>query len=130
MNINLLMAGVSSSGKTTFLAALYELVRAEVPGALRLQKEPEDREYFFEISQSWLRFEELGHSNIGAPRNTNMPLVAPDGVEFELRIPDIAGESFGGAWEGKEWPTDVVKLAQESDGLLLFAHGGHLEPPI
>lgn len=130
MRLDLLMAGVSSSGKTTFLAALYEFVRASVPGAVRLREEPEDREYFFEISQAWLRFEELGHSNIAAPRNTVMPLVTPDGHEFDLRIPDIVGESFGDAWEGKDWPADVVQLGQESDGLLLFAHGERVEPPI
>jgi hypothetical protein len=130
MRLDLLMAGVSSSGKTTFLAALYEFVRAAVPGAVRLREEPEDKEYFFEISQAWLRFQELGHSNIGAPRNTLLPLVTPDGQEFDLRIPDIVGESFAGAWEGKDWPADVVQIAQESDGLLLFAHGAHVEPPI
>lgn len=130
MRLDLLMAGVSSSGKTTFLAALYEFVRAAVPGAVRLREEPEDREYFFEISQAWLRFQELGHSNIAAPRNTVMPLVTPEGREFDLRIPDIVGESFGDAWEGKDWPADVIQIGQESDGLLLFAHGDRVEPPI
>lgn len=130
MKLNLLMAGVSSSGKTTFLAALYEFARASVPGALKLREEPEDREYFFEISQAWLKFEELGHSNISAPRNTMMPLVTPNGLEFDLCIPDVVGESFGSAWEGRDWPAEVIQIAEEGDGLLLFANGGRIEPPI
>ena len=132
MNLSLLMTGISSSGKTTFLAALWELVNSREPleGALRLRGEPADRKYFFEIGQTWLDFKELGHSNIDAPRHTEMPLVDSNDTGFDLRIPDIVGESFAQAWEGKDWPEEVAKIAHASNGLLIFVHGGKVVPPL
>lgn len=132
MNLSLLMTGLSSTGKTTFLAALWELLNspASPPGAIRLAREPEDRRYFFEIGRTWLQFEELGHSNVEGPRHTEMPLLTPSGAEVSLRIPDIVGESFASAWEGREWPSDVAEIARASNGLLIFVHGGRLKPPV
>jgi len=132
MNLSLLMGGVSSSGKTTFLAALWQLLKSGTapPGALELREDPADRQYFFDIGQEWLNFKELGHSNIAAPRHTEMALRDSAGTEFELRIPDIVGESFAEAWEGKDWPQDVADIARASNGLLLFAHGASVTPPI
>lgn len=132
MNLSLLMTGVSNSGKTTFLAALWEQLKSDtaIPGAPRLREDPADRQYFFEIGQTWLKFEELGHSNIDAPRHTEMPLLDPNGAEFDLRIPDVVGESFASAWEGKDWPEEVAEIARASNGLLIFAHGGKVVPPI
>jgi Double-GTPase 1 len=132
MNLNVLMSGVAESGKTTFLAALWELMNSgeATTAALQLREDPADRQYFFEIGQEWLNFKELGHSNIAAPTHTEMALRDRAGREFELRIPDIVGERFAEAWEGKDWPAQVTEIARASDALLLFLHGGHVTPPI
>jgi hypothetical protein len=126
------MTGISSSGKTTFLAALWETLNSPTApaGTLQLREQPADRQYFFEIGQTWLKFKELGHSNIDAPRHTEMPLLDPAGAPFDLRIPDVVGESFASAWEGKDWPDEVAKIARASNGLLMFVHGGKVVPPI
>jgi len=132
VNLRLLMVGLPESGKTTFLAALYEFVRTEppLPGALTQREQPPDREYFFEINQTWLKLQLLDHSNVNAPRNTRLPLVDPEGGEFDLDIPDVVGESFLSGWEGEGWPAQITEIARGVDGLLLFAHGTDLEPPV
>jgi Double-GTPase 1 len=132
MNLDLLMAGTSESGKTTFLAALYEVMgsRQNVSGLLRLREKPADYQYFFDITQRWLEFKELDHSNINGPRHTEMPLLSPADQPFDLRIPDVVGESFEAAWKGTEWPEELAEIADSSNGLLLFAHGGKVVPPL
>lgn len=132
MNLDLLMAGTSESGKTTFLAALYEVMDARQghEGMLRLRDRPADYQYFFDINQQWLEFEELDHSNINAPRHTELPLLSADGETFDLRIPDVVGESFEAAWKGEEWPEDLSEIATRSNGLLLFVHGARVVPPL
>lgn len=130
MNLGLMMAGFQASGKTTFLAALYEWVQAGVEGGLQLRHEPEDREYFFDISQQWLQLEELARTDIASPRNTELPLVDASGVAFDLQIPDVVGEHFGQAWERSDWPEEVSQIAMSADGLLLFVRGFDLEPPL
>jgi hypothetical protein len=132
VNLRLLMVGLPESGKTTFLAALYELVGAQppLPEALSLRTQPQDREYFFEINQTWLKLEQLGHSNVNAPRHAQMPLVDPQGAELDLDIPDVVGESFLSGWEGNGWPAQLADIARGVEGLLLFAHGTALQPPV
>lgn len=130
MNLGLMMAGFQASGKTTFLAALYEWVQAEVEAGLRLRHEPADREYFFDISQQWLQLEELARTDVAAPRNTELPLVDATGFEFDLQIPDVVGEHFGQAWERSDWPEEVSQIAMSADGLLLFMRGFDLKPPL
>ena len=131
MNSRLLMVGLPEAGKTTFLAALYELVSDEHPpeGALRLAERPTERDYFFEIGQAWLKAQEVGHSNVNAPKHTQLPLIGAHG-RFELRIPDVVGENFMTAWEGKAWPVEVQQIAADADGVLLFAHGTNVRPPV
>jgi Double-GTPase 1 len=125
------MTGLPESGKTTFLAALYELVSADPPleGALRLARKPADYEYFFEITQRWLKAEPLLHTNVAAPRHAAIPLVGLRG-EFELEIPDVFGEAFREAWEHGTWPDELKRIATGIDGLLLFVHARTVRPPI
>jgi hypothetical protein len=130
VNLGLMMAGFQASGKTTFLAALYEWAQAGVDGGLRLRHEPEDREYFFDISQQWLQLEELARTDIAAPRNTELPLLDASGFAFDLQIPDVVGEHFGQAWERDDWPEEVSQITLSADGLLLFIRGFDLKPPL
>jgi double-GTPase-like protein len=131
MNFNALMVGLPQSGKTTFLAALYEFVRNSENGVgMRLEEEPAERDYFFEISQSWLKLEPLGHSNVGVPRNASLPLINADNESVTLRIPDIAGEHFMEGWEGESLPEQVVEIAPRAEGILLFVHGTLLKGPV
>jgi hypothetical protein len=132
MNLDLLMAGTSESGKTTFLADLYEVVgaRQDHQGLLRLRERPADYQYFFDISQQWLKFKELDHSNINAPRHTELPLISGNEEALNLRIPDVVGESFEAAWKGEQWPETLSEIATQSNGLLLFVHGARVVPPL
>jgi hypothetical protein len=131
VNLRVLMAGLPESGKTTFLAALYELVsdKGAPADSLRLAQEPEDYEYFYEITQTWVKAEPLGHSNVTAPVHAIIPLLGPDG-EFVLEIPDIYGEAFEEGWEGTSWPTAVLDAARNVDGMLLFIHAARVSPPV
>lgn len=130
--MRILMVGLSDSGKTTFLAALYELVRAEPPveGALHQYKEPAERDYFHEIAQTWLKLKRLGHSNADEPRHGALHLEAPGGKRFDLEIPDISGEDFNHAWEGDPWPGPVVEIAARANAVLIFVRRDEIEPPL
>jgi hypothetical protein len=130
--MNILMVGLSNSGKTTFLAALYELVRSDppLPGALRQEREPDEREYFHEIGQMWLRLERLTHTNTDRPRHAELHLQTEAGEQFELTSPDISGEDFNHAWEGDPWPEEVVEIAAAADGILIFVRRDDLVRPL
>jgi GTPase SAR1 family protein len=129
---NILMLGLSGSGKTTFLAAFFELVTQENPNddALSVRDEAFDREYFFDISQKWLGFETLLKSQTGTQQDLFLPLTAPDGTAIDLSIPDVSGETFDHIWDDGEWPVSTEELARGADGILLFARADAFRPPL
>jgi hypothetical protein len=131
-DLRILMVGLSGSGKTTYLAALYELARAEppLPGALRLAQEPPERDYFHRIAQNWLKLQRMLHTQPGDPREAAMELITPEGQSFQLEIPDISGEDFNHAWEGDPWPGPVKDVAARADAVLIFARRDHVIKPL
>ncbi len=131
-DLRILMVGLSGSGKTTYLAALYELTRAEtpLPGALRLVQEPAERDYFHRIAQNWLKLERMLHTQSGDPRDAAMELITPEGESFLLEIPDISGEDFNHAWEGEPWPGPVEAVAARADAVLIFVRRDHVIRPL
>lgn len=131
-DLRILMVGLSGSGKTTYLAALYELTRATPPlsGALRLAQEPAEREYFHRIAQNWLKLERMLHTQPGDPRDATLDLITPEGQSLQLEIPDISGEDFNHAWEGDPWPGPVEDVAAKADAVLIFARRDHVIKPL
>ena len=62
-----LLIGLPETGKTTFLAALWQVVESdEVPGALRLEKLHGDREHLNKIRADWLCCSPMGRTIIAA----------------------------------------------------------------
>lgn len=60
-----LMIGLPQTGKTTFLAALWHVVKNlhEVPGALSLKKLQGDQEHLNRICDNWLEFKQVARTN-------------------------------------------------------------------
>lgn len=128
---SIVVVGLPESGKTTYLAALYETVRARDAATpeLKLRQEPVEREYLFEISQTWLRLEQATHSNVSGPQDVLLPLVAFDGVSLDLRVPDVAGEQFNAVWEGESLPEAIEGIGDGGDGILLFVSARDVVAP-
>jgi hypothetical protein len=119
--LRVLMAGLPDSGKTTYLAALYHLLRThgDVPLALSLREEPSAYDYFREIERTWLDLERMERSRHSEPRDAQLQLRDGD-VDVDVRIPDVSGESFNEMWEQGQWADSVQALTHEATGLLLF----------
>lgn len=119
--LRILMAGLPDSGKTTYLAALYHLLRTHTDAtlALNLRQEPEAYDYFREIERTWLDLERMERSRHSEPRDAQLHL--RDGeLDVDVRIPDISGESFNEMWEQGQWATSIQALTHGATGLLLF----------
>ena len=56
----IVLCGLPSSGKSTFLAALGHLLTTdELPTALSLKELPGSREYLIYLARKWVKFEEI-----------------------------------------------------------------------
>lgn len=125
-----LVIGLPESGKTTFLAALWEAVfHDETPGGIDLVEVPASAEYLKLIHDQWLSFEpanrtaEMGEvKDIHAIHEISLHLRMPTGEAFELTVPDVAGEAFNEVWEERVWSAELHDVVREATGAILFLH--------
>jgi hypothetical protein len=118
------MLGLPMSGKTTFLAALWhQLESSEISTAFVAERLQPDREYLNSIRDSWLAFEEIRRTSLLGERSALLHLqhVATK-AQFDLSIPDVAGERFAQQWLDRRLPQEYVTQLQQCFGILLFVH--------
>lgn len=88
--------GLPTSGKTTFLAALWHLLNAgEVDTALLLDQLIGNHEHLNAIAEAWRRCEEVPRTSMAAEANVAIHIREPlrEGRAV-LHFPDLSGESF------------------------------------
>jgi hypothetical protein len=118
------MIGLPGSGKTTFLAALWhQLESGEIPTVFTAETLQEDREYLNKIREAWLGFEEIPRTPVGIERSALLHLRhVSTGSEYDLSIPNVAGETFATQWLGRQTPQNYIERLRASFGLILFVH--------
>lgn len=129
----ILMVGLPSAGKSTFLAALWHVVTSgEVPEALQQGRLSESREYIESLRRRWQRCDPIQRT-FGSTRETVEMQVknADTGRTADLHFPDLAGEIFAEHWRDRRWMPDYAKQASGAASLLLFVHaGGKYKPDL
>ena len=124
MSTQILPVGLTSSGKSTFTAALWYVVeRGGVGGALLLRHLNGDTEYLNRIRDQWLRFQRQERTS-GPTVLTRMALSDPDGAAIDLVLPDLPGEVYDSLWETRGWTEAFDNLVRGTGGLLLFVNAG------
>lgn len=115
-----LIAGMPSTGKTTYIGALSYLLSNPVDGqVLTFAEFPEDFSYLNRLQQPWLSIKEVDRTQIGGATNIELNLKSNiDGSVISVSLPDIAGENFQAIVQKqsqliKDWDS-------EPDSLMLF----------
>lgn len=125
----ILMLGLPESGKSTYLGALYYLLRKGRDKRLVLSVEPEEREYLQELENRWLRYQPFQRSQHPGARRIELELQGSEAGELALSMPDVTGEGYDHLWEDGLWSDQVRELASAADGVLLFMHPDKLKAP-
>lgn len=126
---DILMLGLPESGKSTYLGALYYLLRKRADERLKLASDPEERDYLQELENHWLRFLAFERSTHPGVREIELDLRGPETGEIALSIPDVSGESYNHLWEDGIWSASVRELAASADGIMLFLRPAKLKVP-
>lgn len=129
-----LLIGLPSSGKTTFLAALWHSVTTpSVHESLKINALAEDTEYLNQIRDTWLRVVELNHTAVGTMAFTQMNLTYVGSEQaLDLTAPDLAGETLEEYLTERTWPQEFDDYIKQTDSILLFVSSDehHPETPI
>jgi len=127
---DVVVLGLPSSGKTTYLAALWHVMTAdEVDVGLKLvHLRGEGMEHLHLLVDRWLRAKAQERTTEVKSRTVTMTLRKKTGEEFELHFPDMAGESFQRMWEARECDPSVAAQLR-SRGVVLFIHANKYKAP-
>ncbi|WP_133645220.1 TRAFAC clade GTPase domain-containing protein [Paraburkholderia flava] len=98
------IVGLPASGKTTFLAALWELVNERrVPKVLRFHSIGDnDQSYLRKIVKVWRSAKEQARTRLTGLSAVKMNLQDEDGRVVHVAMPDAPGEEFLAMWEERE----------------------------
>ena len=126
-----LLIGLPSTGKTTFLAALWHVISSEeVDGSLHCEEYSDDIEYLERIRESWAECQQVSHTRTGSVKYAYFDLRDPaTDRRTQLALPDVAGEIFEQQWGNRQWSNKFAEAADGASGILLFIHPEELGEP-
>lgn len=124
------MLGLPKAGKTTFLAALWHVLKTgEITGSLLMERREGDQEYLNLIADQWSKFEELDRTPLSGHMSVAIVLRDPArNAIVRMSIPDMSGEIYASQWEKRCCDAEYADLVAGAGGCLAFIHSGTLTP--
>lgn len=116
------MLGLPSSGKTTFLAALWHVLNAkEIECNFSLDKIEGDVRYLDAITEAWRTFQKVPRTSMQMEEKISLRVKNNLTKELvTLEFPDLSGETFERLLLTRLIETKKFDTLSSSDGLLLF----------
>lgn len=130
----LMLMGLPESGKSTFIAALWEVVRSnDVTESLQIGTLHGDYSYINKLHKLWSEGKPLTRTKVGQEGIVSIPLKdrsrnASERDEIEIVLPDLSGESFDTQWEKRVMSKAYYNHLEEATGLLVFVHSQKFNP--
>lgn len=127
---SIVVLGLPSSGKTTFLAALWHLVFSrEITPTLRFGSlKSGTQKHLNAIAARWRNAQMQERTQIAGNQFVSMNLLTKDNQPVTVTFPDIAGESYRRMWEERECETVVAETLKQGS-VLLFVHADEINAP-
>lgn len=118
--MRLLVSGLPAAGKTTFLAALWQVFETDgFPSVLEFDSYVGDQRYIIEINRAWASCEKLERTRLETPGIVRVKLRSTDAL-IELEVPDLSGEVFREHWVERHWKPDFDQQVKAADGIVLM----------
>lgn len=129
-HVSISIIGLPESGKTTFLAALWELVNERrVEKALSFDSiGGNDHSYLRKIVTVWRKATEQARTRLTGLSAVKMNLKDRDGNVVEIAMPDAPGEDFRAMWESRELGR-VLGDSLASGNIMLLVNGNKVKAP-
>lgn len=129
-HVSISIIGLPESGKTTFLAALWELVTEQrVAKALTLASIGDnDHSYLRKIVKVWRKATEQARTRLTGLSAVKMNLKDRDANVVEVAMPDAPGEDFRAMWENRELGR-VLGESLADGNIMLLVNGNKVKAP-
>jgi GTPase SAR1 family protein len=119
-----LVIGMPSSGKSTFIAALGEvLLSGDVTSTLTIKALAETETHMVALQERWLTFQELGRTKTGEENWLSFHVISGEnGNSSTLYLPDLSGESLRDAVVTGFYPEKLHQSFDSCGSILLFTN--------
>ncbi|MDR8402241.1 hypothetical protein NE850_38650 [Paraburkholderia sp. USG1] len=116
-----LILGMPSSGKSTFIAALGEVLMSDdVESSFKTEFLDDAQKHMVALHDRWLTFQELDRTKTGQENWLSFHLIARDGTRALIQLPDLSGESIRDAVVTGLYPNELHDALADCNGILLF----------
>lgn len=125
------IVGLPSSGKTTFLAALWHLLTEDdINTELRLKNiQAGNNAYLTRIASRWRQALIQERTQQTGNKNVQINLTNRDGdQDLQVNVPDVAGETYRDMWENRTCSPEIVEMLC-SESVLLFVNADTIKQP-
>ncbi|ESZ12236.1 hypothetical protein X737_27920 [Mesorhizobium sp. L48C026A00] len=128
--VSISIIGLPGSGKTTFLAALWELVNERrLPKVLRFHSIGDnDQSYLRKIVKVWRSAKEQARTRLIGLSAVKMNLQNGVGNVVQITMPDAPGEDFRSMWEERELGR-VLGDSLAAGSIMLLVNGNKVKGP-
>lgn len=125
---SLLICGLPSSGKTTFIGALaHTIISQDIETSLKFDGLPKERSYLNDLASTWVACEPMIRTH--AEQNSVVELkLKSDHEQFILSIPDLAGESWQDLWVNRNCTEMISNLSNKANGIMMFVNCDDYKP--
>ncbi|MGB2678034.1 MAG: hypothetical protein WAN12_13205 [Candidatus Acidiferrum sp.] len=126
-----LLIGLLSTGKTSFLAALwYMLGQSSTSCALTLEKLDGESQYLNQIRDAWSEYRPVPRNKADSEKPVAMWLKSREtGHVGRLSFPDLSGEAFLLQWTQRQLASAYDKSLRGATGGILFLNPGNIIKP-
>lgn len=120
---NLHFMGLPSSGKTTFLAALWHVLNEHSSEIrLKLKGLSVDRTYLNQITADWQACSQVQRTKLEHEQLIVLNLESGKNTTFDLSVPDLSGEGFEQQLVDRKISAEHHESVQRATGFALFVH--------
>jgi len=134
MENNTILIGLPSTGKSSFIAALYHYILSDVSGKTLTQYQlSDDAEYLNKIRETWLKCQIQQRTSLEKRYNHNAVMFIEDTSthdQLKLNIPDLAGEVFQSHWQDRSMELDYKSLIKDAFGIIFFISPSNIKPHV
>jgi len=124
--------GLPESGKTTFLAAMWNLLTeraADIPTKLHFHSlRSGEVTHLTRIAARWRDAVVQDRTGIGGNRLVSVSLLDEAALPVLVTFPDVPGEAYRRMWEERNCETAVAEMLRV-ESVLLFIHADTIRPP-
>ena len=120
---SVVIIGLPSSGKTTFLAALWHVVTSrEIDTALSFGGlKSGNKNHLNTIARRWREAKEQDRTAVTGNRLVSINLKDDVDNVVNVTFPDVPGESYLRMWEDRDCESEIADILREGN-VLLFVH--------